>query len=54
MPPSTSGLLKSASDWTITIRNAFASAGFSSGTKTPLKVCQRLARRVYDASSSEG
>ena len=38
----------------MTIKNAFASAGFSSGTKTPLKVCQRLARRVYDASSSDG
>jgi hypothetical protein len=54
LPPRTSGLPKSAMLSMKPRRNALARPGRISGSETVVKVCQREARSVCDASSSDG
>ena len=54
IPPSTSGLPKSAMLSTKPSRKALASPGRISGSEIVVNVFQRLARKVWEASSSEG
>ncbi|MNV20970.1 hypothetical protein D3C71_1118930 [compost metagenome] len=54
LPPSTSGLPKSAMLSMKPIRKALARPGFISGKDTRQKVRQRSARRVCEASSIDG
>ena len=54
LPPSTSGLPKSAMLSMKPSRKALASPGRISGSETVRKVCQRLARSVWAASSIDG
>ena len=54
LPPSTSGLAKSAMLSMKEMRKALASPGRISGHVTVRKVRQRLARKVCEASSIEG
>ena len=54
LPPSTSGLPKSAMLSMKPSRKALARPGRISGSETVQKVCQRLARRVCAASSIDG
>ena len=54
LPPRTIGLPKSAMLSMKPTRNAFARPGRINGSEIRLNVCQRPARSVCDASSSDG